>query len=613
MAFRRFHQEATFKDPDIRNPLPFTAAIVNQSIRMGHQDRVRKEKAAQDEAVRRANLSERYKYDAGAGNYAVDNKYLGEVTKQLVTTARNDIRTTGQVSDQVKRFEVEGKVAKAESDSQWKLARNIEKSIMANTDKYYDRQSDLNRLRIAEYGEKGEVDFRTRGQRLESFEPNSPDSFRFDAFMSDYLEGLDKDQVKRTTTIGPNTTGETISGQFIDAKGNATVTDTDAINFIEADGRVSEYYDNILMDQIEEEVTKMKASNDPSLSWMKWVQDEDIMRRVIENPSVNTINKTPYGARKRALAKRDLMARQDLNRKVDHRYDAEKKNRPGGVTNTNIGHEYSFGSSVLNAVGTDGQVFPNFNGAPGGVVSTRSGNPVKMTTNTPDRLNINTGSMSRSRIGFQNFNLSGYKLQAFTKDGRPVANNSQTQEDLLEWISGLDDSAFDPDNKSGLAPQMLIAFEGYTLDRTNVVNSLNKREGDIDKQIEKAEKAGNKEKVAELQGMKEGIDQIKSVMTQEVDDEELIDLILRKGVGIQSIQSNEMFLASDNDMAKLSSITGGLDLRDKSKWSDDMKKVYNAYIERYNQAKANGFGKKAPTATGEQVTLNASEFLKGNN
>lgn len=607
MAYREFWQDTGRAEVDY-SPIERGLTNLFQSI------------ATAQTQKRRA--ADQFQYDLSEGKFENDQKILTEYAGNVVNRGRQEYLQQGRLSNQTQQMMGTGKGWQQQSDIQFEKAKNLQQEIVnrATKDKYYDPQTDLDRLKVAVNGENNDVDFRTRGERINAYEGTigGVDSFKFNDYRADYVKNIGS-QYKERTSGNANTT-KTIYDQatFWD-NGKPGVSDQAAVDFINSDsqGRIEQYYNQKLDQQYSKEIESMKASGDPRAEWMKGKSDAEIKNELINDPSRNIINNKDFGVRKRETVKRDLSEADRINSKVSVDYKADKSNNNGGLyKNDNIVHSYAFSESKMQAAvpGSGEKFSPSMNAGPGGVLSQKNGNPLKFNSTNPVRTDVNTGITNKVKIGSVPFNLTGYQLQAFKSSGAPITLNGNTVDEQIANINSKPFEFFDPNGAYKPEPTMSVALQGFTVNQAGMLNAANNQEQTLQSQLNDAEQSTdpNKEdRIAMLEMQLAKIQSTKALIGSGVDDTELALAASRSG--IKGIQVNELVKASGADMANIKATTQGFDLSNRQYWSNDMTRLADAWEKRYKEAQAAGFksaeaAKPKKTATKTKTVITPDEF-----
>lgn len=581
MAYKEFHVEKTYEAPDVSHFLDnYTAAVTSMLRSVGQQAQQRRKSADQ------------FKYDLTEGKFENDTKILSELAKNVSQRAKGELRSSNRLSTETDLLMKDGlawqQISKNQFDRAEKLTQNITQK--GTRDPYYNAEPDIDLIKEATHGNDNDVDFRTRGERLSEAEKNvgGPETFRFNKFRAQYVKDIGTQSKKNIS----GTTGgkSTIYNQatFWDDSGKPGVTDKHAVDFLEADRRVSEYYNNKVGREIASEIDKMKASGDKRVAWMKGLDNKEIGAELISNPSKNIINSTSFGERVRTVAKDDLKEADRINSEIS--YDRNDTNNSGGRwSNNNVLHTESMNqfSQQAKSVGT-GKYEPITTYGPGGRFTQKNGKAIQIDTMNPVRTDINKGVTTKNNKGALKLNLTGYQLMPVKKGGAPFALKSSTLEDMIEEVKTLPLEYFNPEGNMGLQSDLKIGLNGYTINEANVLGDVNDRLFDVSTQMHDAQTANDADKLANLQNIEYNLNEIKTMVAAgDYNEGEL--LLAANKAGVRKTKEDWIIPADSGDVATIRNVTGGFNLSDKSYWSEDMRELESAYKERYAEAKKQGF------------------------
>jgi hypothetical protein len=582
MAYREFYKGIDTVDIDYS---PIERGVTNLLRSVTAQQQAKRDAANQ------------FKYDLDQGAFENDTKILNEVAKNVTDRARTELKQSGRVTLDTEKLMKDGLAFQQASKNQLERAKALRQNITdrATKDPYYNPEIDLGLVTEATHGKDNDKDFRTRGESLAEAEKRvgSIDSFMFNKYRADYVKNIGA-QFKEKTTGTPNAKS-TIYNQatfWDDKTGKPGVTDDQAIDFLESDRRVNEFYDSKVNKDLSDEIKKMKSSGDERTAWMSGLSEAEIKNELINNPSKNLINPTDFGVRVRDLAKKDLSEADRINSKVTSDYSGDKNLSGGGWSNQNILKTDSINGVAQTArdVGTRAEkVFTAY--GPGGRITQKSGRPIQLNTTNPIRSDITKGVTTRNNTGNLALNMTGYQLMPVKKGFAPFALQSNTVDGMIQEINNLPNDYFDPNGKIGLQPSLKIGLNGYTTNEANVLNDVNDKMFDIADQIKVAKDANDKDKLASLQDMEYSLNEIKDMIGAGNYDERDL-LFAANKAGIKKVKEDWIIPADNSDLANIRNITGGLDLNDKNNWSNEMKLLDAAYAKKYQEAQAAGF--KAP-------------------
>lgn len=570
MAYREFHSEPTYEAPEISGLLNNTLDTL-QSVMMQKVQERRQNRAA----------AQRFKLDSQKGFYASDQDALDDVAKTITQRAVNELRNSGNLSSDTSLMMEDYKGLANRSKIDYDTAQNVRKQItaLAGKDKYYNPKSDNDRLINAEY--EGGID--GRNDRIQGVAQSigGLETFNKGRFLSDYIQQQKLNTLQQVTDQSGVKTTKMTSSIFMKPDGQPGVTDTHIVDYINRDPRIEQWYNNEADKQLTGEVTRMRAlGNDPRVAWMKDMSDEDVKTALVENPSLNVINSTPFAARKKELARQDLEAAQDLNRKTAIDYSDQYNANGGKFKNTKIGYQPTNIQQAIN--------FKTLNGARNaGTVGADltyvdKGGPIKFVTNSPIRANVGTGQVDTKASDNVEFNLSNYGLQIYDDKGQLYPMQGNNLDELKKSIDAIPDRYFDPNSAHPIS-EMAVALNGYAVNKSKLINqSLDKR-GQLAEQYNTALDDGDEIKAGQLQSRMNQIDQLRS-MSGNADVDDLQLLLLGKQLGISGIQNDLIVKATDQDFSKLKTITNGLDLRNRESWTEDMKELKAHFDKRKAEA-----------------------------
>jgi hypothetical protein len=603
VAYREFHVEPIYEAPNLDGFLEgSTAAISNLFRSIGQR------------AVQRRTAADQFQYDLEGGAFETDTKVFKEYSKNVKDRARQEIRETGRLSPETDRMQTEGRAWKKISENQLQRAKELNARITGKQDKYYNPEPDLKLVTWATVGEDNDVDFRTRGERLAKAEKEmgGVDTFRFQDYRADYVKNIGT-QYKKRVTNNPNAKN-TIYNQatfWDDKTGKPGVTDDQAIDYIESDRRVAQWYDDKVSKQLEREIKGMKASGDSRVSWMKGLSDEEIKNTLINDPSKNIANSKTYGARVRDMAKGDLAEADRVNSEVAYDSTGDKNNSGGRWTNNNILQTDTINSFAQEAKDQETGKMKTINTyGPGGRLTQKSGRPLQIDVTNPIRTDINKGITTRNNKGNIRLNLTGYQLMPVRSGMAPFALEAGTTEGMIEEINNLPLEYFNPNGKIKLQPDLKIGLNGYTINEAGVVNDIQGKKRDLAAELREATASMDKEKQVVISELIDDLDDVQQLISS--GDYDVEDLILASTkAGIRKAQKEWIIPADNSDIGNIKNITGGFDLNDKSFWSPDMQAIEAAYKKRYAEAQSKGFKNEAKESESDMVQVIAPDGRTG--
>lgn len=598
MAYRQFRNEATYEAPDLSPIIDNTTQAISGLFRS-----LAKEKAD------RRRAAEQFEFDLDKGEYENDTKILTELAKNVATRAKQELRETGRLSQQTEALMKDGMGFQTASKNQNERAKTLRQNINDKSlrDPYYNPQPDLNKIILATHGEKNDVDFHTRGERLAEAEKSigGADTFRFNKYRADYVKQIGAQSRDVVTEDGTRKSSNYAKATFWNTKtGKPEVTDDHAIDFINSEERVKEYYDTQVSQQLDDEIKKMKSSGDKRTDWMKGLSDDEIKDELIANPSKNLINKKEYGVRVRTMAKEDLSEADRIDTKVSYekKDDTDKNNSGGRWKNPNILHTSTINTFAQQAKSnTTGAMEPVTTYGPGGRFTQKSGRPIQIDTSNPVRTDIGRGLTTKNNKGSLRMNLTGYQLMPVKKGGAPFALTANTVDGMIEQINKMPLERF-----AGLEPELKIGLNGYTINEAGVLGDVNDKMLTIASQIAEARERNDKEKLRSLEDMEFSLNELKSMISGDYNEQELI--LAANKAGIRKTKEDLIIPANESDLATINNLTAGFNLKDKSYWSPEMLALEEAYQKRYNEAKNAGFGAKKEEPKAESTTITPEEF-----
>lgn len=606
MAYRQFRNEKTYEAPDLSFIDDTTQAISGLFRSIG------KEKAERRKAA------DQFSYDLDKGEYENDTKLLTELAKNVTARAKQEIRRTGRISPETDAQMKEGLGWQTASKNQLERAKTLRQNITdkGTRDPYYNPEPDLNKILSATHGQENDVDFRTRGERLAEIEKSigGADTFRFNKYRAEYVKAIGAQSKEVASENGQTKNSIFNKATFWDQKtGKPGVTDDHAIDFLNSERRVSEYYDAKVDSQINEEIKQMKSSGDKRVAWMDGLSDEQVKDELLKDPSKNLINKANYGTRVRQLAKGDLQEADRIDSKTSYerKEDEDTNNSGGRWKNKNILHTNAINSFAQQAKSsTTGTMSPVTTYGPGGRFTQKSGRPIQIDTSNPVRTDINRGITTKNNKGSLRLNLTGYQLMPVKKGGAPFALKSSTVEGMIDEINEMPLEYFDPNGNLGLQPDLKIGLNGYTINEAGVLGDVNDKMMDIASQIAEARQTNDKEKLRSLEDLEVSLNELKSMMSGDYNEQELI--LAANKAGIRKTKEDLIIPADDADMATVKNLTAGFNLKDKSYWSPEMLALEEAYQKRYNDAqelfRINREDLKEPSSSGPPQITTAEQY-----
>lgn len=600
MAYREFYEAPV---PEAVNPL----ASASKAL-VGLFSNIAANKKAKQRQI------DEYKYTLSKGTFENDNIYFEEGAKAVTSMMKEGMKEKdGYKIQSAKTLSEELETQNQERRRQDEMFKRGDSIIdeRAKKDKYYDPGVDKQYWSDAAFGADHDINFIDRGERLEKglevIGGRNPKSFKDREYLADWVKTFGQKQKEVTSGSPYAARTEVSSSPFVNPKtGKPEVTDEHAIGYIKSDdeGRVDQKYTWRLENIMKDEIKSMRASGDSRTAWMKDKSDEDVMNELITNPKKNVINSQDFGIRKRELAKQDLRDAADIQTKVSVETKTDQKATGGLYKNDAIAYSPTyFNTPTEYDVPADGEAAAHTGATrrqkgslagPGGVLmiskGTTTGKAITFDAESRNAYLVTSGRQSQV-VGKQPFNLTGYQLQVYRKDGTPYPIQAASTEELTSKIRALPQHEI---NK--LEPTPRIALSGYVLDRTRMLGDIKSNSYDIATRIGDATKVGDKEKLAQLNEQLNSVNELKEKINNgDLSDEDILNAAASSG--ITSIRSDQLIRAEQADLDKINNITNGLNLRDRNKWSEDMRKFDDAYQSVYREKTAVTQPTTAPTVT----------------
>lgn len=601
MAYREFYNPIESETPDYS---PIAQGIANLFNGLGEVYSQRQKK------------SDQYKYALEYGKFENDNKFNEEYVKSVVGLGREDYKKSGTPSAQLLNMEQQGKRMvgdqKAQFDRFTKLDARIKEK--ATEDPYYNPELDKIKLQEATFGKDNDVDFRTRGQRLEEVSKsigNDPNAFRIKEYTSNWVKQLGKKKQDRTTKTENGERQYSYESPFVDPKtGKPGVTDNHAREYLDSRPEVLSRIQLDIDKDLQKDVKAIKQLNskgDKRTAWADGLSDQEILLQIKGQPALNPYapkdkdeNPIQYNDLILKKAKNNLTEAADIAEKVT--VDFKKtggSGSDGNVKNDNIGHSGTF---YTNAIGTGGSESVNKVSGPGGVLMIKkgvtAGRPIVIEADSKNAFNYRSGK-NTNREGRGKFNLTGYQLAPYTTDGKlvPIAGNDA--EEMKNSIKNIPDEQL-----RKMKPTLDIALQGYTIDESKILGDISNKSYQLNEQLGEAIEKGDAEKVAALRSQIEQIGQLRSSFNlADVYDEDIINAAAK--TGIKSTRVDQLLQADRSDLDKIKTITDGLDLKSQSSWSPEMKEVNDTYKARWEEA-----NKKSPVVSDTEGGLDLKKKKK---
>lgn len=555
---------------------------------------------------------DQYKVDLNQGKFENDERLKNELVRSLTQEGKQLLRSgKGFTADYTKRLAEATTLANSSAIQYDRWQKDLAAISKRSTDdKYYDPRYDEELLREATHGRDNEVNFFDRGDRLAQAEQRlgkNPLAFRINDYTADFVKGYGVKE-KTSATGNPNATNTIYnSSPFWDSKtGKPGVTDRHAVEYLKSrpDGSVQAFLETEVSNELETEMENMKRSGDSRTAWMNGLSDLEIKNELIRDPSKNIINKTDFGIRVRDKAKQRLEDAADIKSKVDVEYKKDTSKTGGLYNNDAIAHSDTFfDESSSTGSGSPGlgdiysqQPYTKINAAPGGILminkGTTTGKPISFISGSKNVFNVNSGTVQQAR-GSSAFNLTGYQIQAYDKSGRPYMIEAKDINELKAKIKGMSYSEF-----QNLDPEMKIALKGFTINRAKMLGDVRSSTRKLNEDLAAARREGDEEKVGQIENRLYEINNFTSMLNSDEDDFTEDDILNAAAAnGISAIQTDQLVMADKSDLDKINTITEGLNLNNRQKWSPEMREVADLYTQRAQEAAAMGYKATRKPAT----------------
>jgi hypothetical protein len=543
---------------------------------------------------------DQYKVDLNQGKFENDERLKNELVRSLTEEGKQLLRSgKGFTSDYNKKL-AEATTLDNSSTIQYDRWQKDLASInkRSTDDKYYDPRYDEELLREATHGKDNEVNFFDRGDRLAQAEQRlgkNPLAFRINDYTADFVKGYGTKE-KTNASGNPNATNTIYnSSPFWDTKtGKPGVTDRHAVEYLKSrpDGSVQAFLETEVSNELEQEMENMKRSGDQRTSWMNGLSDLEIKNELIRDPSKNIINKNDFGIRVRDKAKQRLEDAADIKSKVDVEYKKDTSKTGGLYNNDAIAHSDTFYNEQVGTQGVPDRVAGanrmNQNAAPGGILmiskGLTTGKPIAFESGSKNIFNVNSGTVQQAR-GSATFNLTGYQVQAYDKNGKPYFIEAADPEDLKNKIRNMSYSEF-----QNLDPELKIALKGYSLNRGKMIGDIRSSTYNLNTELAKARSEGNAERIAQIEAQMYEMESFKSQLNGDADDftdDDIMNAAARNG--ITAVRTDQLVKADKADLDKINTITEGLNLNNREKWSPEMREVADLYNQKAQEAAAMGY------------------------
>lgn len=560
MAYRTFHEEPSYAAPDI-DYFPKTIALLQTAA-------LQRQKQQQNNRQ----LAATYQADKLASKFTTDQEDLNHLSASLTQEATSDLKNYGILSPQTRDKQSRGLGYKALSDAQWQMKEDLEKSVKDRVIKgpkseknYYIPAHDQQQVINASYGDhenpEDRVNWQNRGERLqkvgESIGKNYINSFDKDAFVNDYV---DEQKTQMRSKDSKNTsgvkTGNKVTAVFFDENGVPKVTDKHAIDFLDSSPDIKQRYQQEVDLELMDDLRKMNAKG---VEWTKDISPAEAIKKLREDPSLNTESKIKPGERERDLAKKDLERRQKIN--LDNSYDAGSA-EPGherGLTSKDYGLENSYNK---NDFGGPGGVFINKKTGTKGI-------PIKIGRAFDKTSGTITGNDKSTRTLFaDSFNL----LPVDNKTGKAIQIPGQSVDDQIKAINEAPDDFFKD-----------VSLE-------TVVHGKSYNTSDLDKSRQEYQelKLTPEDQMNPEQRMRFG--ELGATL-QELDmNPELAPEIIKKKLGVEVEDILKPIKPGTNEAKEIRGKLGTFDITDPKNHDDDQKRLVAAFNKRKREAEASQYG-----------------------
>lgn len=597
MAYRTFEQSPTYIQPEV-DFFPKTLAIIQAG-----------QVARQRQQLQNRSLAATYQADKLASKFNVDQEKLNHFTSALTKNGTSDYYNYGRLSPATQDMATRGQGYAQSSAAQWQTKEDTENAIKSKVFRgpkggvnYYDPTHDQAIWTDANYGRADEeVDYSNRGDRQKATLPkigtNLLLSLNKEAFLNDYVDEK-KTQIRQSSNKYQSgiKSGEKIEAVFYDSNGVPGVTEKDAIELLDSNEYIKEYYKQKVDTQLLDDARRMVAASKDA-AWLKELTPDQIVQQFRENPALNTEATMKPGERERQLAKQDLEKRQRVS--LDNSYDAgEYRDETGlGIKNNKVAHSSTFHQDDFPGVG--------------GVLILTTGKNFTIPSTSPDRTDLSTGTTSHSMRGKRDFAVEGYELVPTWNNNEPVNLQAKNADEFIKAINDLPANYFNPASPKYVSG-LRIGLKGTSIDKAKLVQKAYDEEKSLNKRIAEAVIANNPDEVANLEKQRESIKKINSFMgMEELTPEQNSEFqSLLPFLGIEGIEHNELVLANPADLANVKAVTGGFDPSNPKNWNADMVRVQNAFNKKRQEAQAAGY--KQPAAKSAKLKTEEHEDREQN-
>lgn len=322
MAFRKFSEAAPMRAARFEG-LPNVIGAVQTAGLAKAKKEAAAAKSKQDRIDKIAELDLSIKQ----GAYISDNEEFQKRGEVLVNNMISEVTATGQESNENRLARQKLSADADASKLQLETANRKRKAIADNKDPYYHGNLDYAKVTDEEAKPFGERD-------IDSVELGESDTFLREQHLADHIKAQIEKYAK-TTTTDAGETKTTIEEPFITETGQSIVTDQDARDYINSrkdfNNEVSGFYDDAVDFLLDDEIRAMQESNLPEHAWMDGLSNNDIKTKVINDPSLNSINSDTWARRKLKMAKQDLRKGIKTNRLFDIDNTSSTDDKPDKV------------------------------------------------------------------------------------------------------------------------------------------------------------------------------------------------------------------------------------------------------------------------------------------
>jgi len=591
-GYREFRSEKYYDAPDMRQ---FTQGLIqgaqNSAEAIGNIFRSMAEQKAA-----KAKAADAYKFDLGKGSFENDDMIFHQFGLNETKRTQQDLRTTGKISPERQKAQEEGVLWKKASDWQYAQFTDNAKRIEGVQDKYFDKEYEHRRNELAANGENRDIDFRTRGERLDAYDKvifKDPKSFRGKLYNADYVATFRAKENAKTTGDPTYKSSKSNSSPFVNEQGAEGVTVTHAKEYLSSrgDGMVSKWVESLVDADMDKDIAYNKQRN----TAIAKMDDETARLYLKANPEENQYNKKDYATRVIEKAQEQLRESAAISNSTDYQTKTDTSITNGLYKNDKISQGFTplVDQPIVKGGATTGgaltgwgvQLDVPLNKMYGGTLRQAPGTPkqgqaIPIPLNPRNSYNVRTGKNS-SLIGTTLLNTEAYQLGAYNKKNQYVPMDA----DNLDKVPN---SAF-----KDLQPTLQMSIRGFTVDKSNSLGELATHESDLNTQYGEALKSGDVEKQQSIQTQLDAVTALREKMNKgpaDFSETDLLNGYRSAGVAVTSMQSDVIVKASDADKVVIDkNVTQGLNIDDQSKWDEDMVRTNAAYQRRYQEAAAAGF------------------------